>query len=338
MIDFFGPDSHLVLNPRLPDEERARLERLVPPLGAHVFIATSGSSGAVKLVALSKVAILASAAALNEYFDATSRDVWGSVLPAFHVGGLGIFARAQLARGRVLAMPWDPQLFVSTECTLVSMVPAQVHDLVRAGFAPQQTLRAVLVGGGVLDPQLGEAARALGWPLVTSYGMTECCSTIAIEGRLLPHLEARVEADGRLAFRGASLLTGYATGEGFVDPKVDGWFVSEDVGHLDGGALHVDGRRGDFLKIGGESVDLRRLDGILDAVRGDIDGALVPIADERLGHVIHLAVAGEEGAIVETFNARVLPFERIRAVHRVDAIPRSALGKLLRARLAEELR
>ena len=337
MIDFFGPDSHLIVNPRMPDEERARLEKLVPPLEAHVFIATSGSSGAVKLVALSKVAILASAVALNEYFEASAKDVWGSVLPAFHVGGLGIFARAQLARGRVLAMPWDPRLFISTDCTLVSMVPAQVHDLVRDGVRPQSTLRAVLVGGGVLDPQLNEAARALGWPIFTSYGMTECCSTIAIEGRVLPHLEARVEADGRLAFRGASMLTGYATEEGFVDPKVDGWFVSEDLGRVDNGALHVAGRRGDFLKIGGESVDLRRLDAVLDSVRGDVDAALVAMPDDRLGHVIHLAIAGEEGAIVEAFNERVLPFERIRAVHRVEAIPRSALGKLLRAKLAEEL-
>ena len=338
MIDFFGPDSHLVLNPRLPDEERGRFEQLVPPLGAHLFIATSGSSGASKLVALSKVAILASAAAVNEYFEAGAQDVWGSVLPAFHVGGLGIFARAQLARGRVLAMPWDPRLFVSTDCTLVSLVPAQVHDLVRAGIRPQKTLRAVLVGGGVLDAQLNEAARALGWPLFTSYGMTECCSTIAIEGRLLPHLVARTEPDGRLAFTGASLLTGYATDDGFVDPKVDGWFTSEDLGRVEGRKLAVQGRRGEFVKIGGESVDLRRLDTVLDEVRGDVDAALVPIADERLGYVIHLAVAGEGDAIMEAFNARVLPFERIRAIHRVEAIPRSPLGKLLRAKLAEELR
>jgi len=41
---------------------------------------------------------------------------------------------------------------------------------------------------------------------------------------------------------------------------------------------------------------------------------------------------------VEAFNAQVHPFERIRGVHRVDAIPRSPLGKLLRAQLAEQLR
>jgi O-succinylbenzoic acid--CoA ligase len=337
MIDFLGPDSHLLLNPRMPDVERARLEQLVPPLEAHVFIATSGSSGAVKLVALSKQAILASAASVNAYFDASSQDVWGCVLPAFHVGGLGVFARAQLAHGRVLAMPWDPQLFIRTECTLVSMVPAQLHDIVRAGVRPQRTLRAVLVGGGALDPRLNEAARALGWPTFASYGMTECSSTVAIENELLPHLDARVEPDGRLAFRGASLLTGYATEEGFVDPKVDGWLVTEDLGRVEGRVLHVDGRRGEFLKIGGESVDLRRLDAVLDDVRGDVDAALVAIADDRLGQVIHLAVVGDGPAIADAFNERVMPFERIRAVHRVAAIPRSALGKLLRAQLVEEL-
>ncbi|MBV9495268.1 MAG: AMP-binding protein [Acidobacteria bacterium] len=338
MIDFFGPDSHLLLNPRMPEEERARLEKLVPPLPAHVFVATSGSSGAVKLVALSKVAILASAVAVNEYFAATSSDVWASVLPAFHVGGLGIFARAQLARGRVLAMPWDPQLLVRTDTTLVSLVPAQLHDIVRAEVRPQTSMRAALIGGGSLDPQLHQAARALGWPVFTSYGMTECCSTVAIDGQLLPHLEGRAEEEGRLAFRGASMLTGYATGEGVIDPKdADGWFTTEDVGAVKGRALRVDGRRGEFLKIGGESVDLGRLDGVLDSVRGEIDAALVAIPDERLGHVLHLAVAGEGEGIARQFNERVLPFERVRGVHQVAEIPRSPLGKLLRTRLSEAL-
>ena len=159
--------------------------------------------------------------------------------------------------------------------------------------------------------------------------MTECCSTIAIEDVLLPYLEARVDADGRLAFRGASLMTGYVTDEGLIDPKIEGWFVSEDLGEVDGRLLQVRGRAGDFVKIGGESVDLGRLDRILREIAGD-DAAIVAVADQRLGHVIHLACTRDAGAIVEAFNARVMPYERIRAVHRVDAIPRSPLGKLLR--------
>lgn len=327
MIDYQSSASHLLLNPRMPAGERERLERLVPDLGAHVFVATSGSTGAIKLVALSKRAILASAAAVNERLAVTSRDVWAAVLPTFHVGGLGVYARCHLGGARALPMPWDPHTFVESGATLVSLVPAQVRDLVSSGLEPPPTLRSILVGGGVFDP-----ATAGGWPVLASYGMSECGSTIAVEGRLLRHIEARSEANGRLAFRGASLLTGYATEKGLVDPKIDGWFLSEDIGEVEGAELRVGGRAGDFVKIGGESVDLRRLDRILLELAGD-DAAIVAMPDDRLGYVIHL-VTTIEPTFAESFNVSVHPFEQIRAVHRIDRIPRSPLGKLLRAELA----
>ena len=324
VIDWTSAASHLLLNPRMAAAEREALERSVPDLPSHVFVATSGTTGSVKLVALSKDAILASAAAVNERLEARRDDVWCRVLPAFHVGGLGIHARAFLTGSRVISMPWDARAFAETEATLASLVPAQVHDLVSAGLRPPPNLRAILVGGGAF-----ESLHAPGWPVLGSYGMSECASTIAVEGELLPHLEARAEADERLAFRGASLLTAYVIDGRVVDPKVDGWFVSEDVGTVDGRKLTVRGRAGDFVKIGGESVDLGRLDRILREIAGDA-AAIVAVADERLGHVIHLASTVEPSSIVEAFNARVLPFERIRNVHRVESIPRSPLGKLLR--------
>lgn len=333
MIDFESSASHLLLNPRMPVGERERLERIVPALDGHVFVATSGSTGALKLVALSKRAILASAAAVNVRLDVSHGDVWAAVLPPFHVGGLGVYARCHLAGARVLPMSWDVRAFAESEATVASLVPAQVHDLVVASLAPPRGLRAILVGGGLLDDAAATGARAAGWPVLPSYGMSECCSTIAIEDALLPHLDARVEPDGRLALRGSSLLTGYVTDDGLIDPKIDGWFVSEDLGEVEGRLVRVHGRAGDQVKIGGESVDLARLDRILAELAGD-EAAIVAVADERLGHVIHLAATVDPGAFVDAFNARVHPFERIRAVHRVDVIPRSELGKLLRAKLA----
>lgn len=330
MIDFQSSASHLLLNPRMPSAERARLERMVPEIDAHVFVATSGSTGDIKLVALSKQAILASAAAVNERLGVTSRDVWAAVLPTFHVGGLGVYARCHLAGARALPMPWNPRAFAESEATIASLVPTQVQDLISAKLKPPPTLRAILVGGGIFDVVHSE------WPTLPSYGMTECCSTIALNDALLGHIEARNEADGRLAFRGPSLFTGYATERGLIDPKIDGWFVSEDLGEVNGRTLRVSGRAGDFVKIGGESVDLKRLDRILHELAGDA-AAIVAIADERLGHVIHAATVIEP-SFVDAFNERVHPFERIREVHRVQSIPRSPLGKLLRAQLAKSLR
>ena len=336
MIDFESSVSHLLVNPRMPAEERERL--VVPAIDGHVFVTTSGSTGAVKLVALSKRAILASAAAVNGYFSVTSDDIFAAVLPPFHVGGLGIYARARLAGARVIAMDWDPEAFAASEATIASLVPAQVHDLVQRRLRPQPHLRAILVGGAAFDPELAARARADGWPVHASYGMSECASTIAIGEplQLLPHLEARLDADDRLALRGASLFTGYVEDGVLTDPKIDGWFISEDRAALDGRTLTITGRPTDFVKIGGESVDLRRLDRILASITPD--AAVFAAPDERLGHVIHLAITGDNARAVDEYNARVLPFERARAVHRVDEIPRSPLGKLLRRELEKRVR
>ncbi|HWW62118.1 MAG TPA: AMP-binding protein, partial [Thermoanaerobaculia bacterium] len=138
MIDWRSDETHLLLNPRMPAEERTRLEQLAArfSLPAHVLLATSGTTGSLKLTALSKKALLASAAAVNRHLESTSADVWLCVLPTFHVGGLGIHARAFLSGARVVT-EW------SDEVTLASLVPAQVSDLVRGGARPPSSLRAV---------------------------------------------------------------------------------------------------------------------------------------------------------------------------------------------------
>jgi len=358
MIDLSSPESHILINERLPQQEKQMLVTLVksvPLLAGHVWVATSGTTGSLKMTALSKKALLASAFAVNRHLEATKSDVWACVLPTFHVGGLGIFARAAVSGSRVVQAEWEPRAFAELcareRVTLSSLVPAQVSDLVREGIASPSSVRAIVVGGGALSRELYDAARELGWPVLPSYGMTETCSQVATakgdspDLMLLDHFEARTEEDGRLAFRGEALLTGYAVWEDGVARLVHvlrrGWFITEDIGEIveseRGRILRVSGRRGDFVKIGGESVDLSRLDAILAAIAG-ADAAVVAVPDERLGHVIHLAVAsGDGGAIERAFNERVAPFERSRGVHRVDAIPRTELGKLMRARLAESL-
>ncbi|HVG23959.1 MAG TPA: AMP-binding protein [Thermoanaerobaculia bacterium] len=330
-IDWLSDESHLLLNPRMPDEERRRLESYLTPLRGHLWLATSGTTGALKLTALSKEAMLASAAAVNRHLQSDSNDVWLCVLPTFHVGGLGIYARAFLSGARIVTEGWDG-------VTLASLVPTQVRDFVHARTPVPPSLRAVVIGGGALPAALYEQARALGWPLLPSYGMTECCSQVATatvdspELRLLDHMEARTEDDGRLALRSAALFTGYGTGEGFIDPKVDRWFVTEDVAAIDGHTLRVQGRRGDFVKIAGESVDLSRLDRILAGLGAD--AAAIAIPDERLGHVIAVAIASGGDAVIEAFNARVFPYERARRVIRVTEIARTPLGKIMRNRIA----
>jgi O-succinylbenzoic acid--CoA ligase len=348
VIDWQSSETHLLLNPRLPAEERVVLERAAARarLSAHVLIASSGSTGAPRLVALSKEAILASAGAVNRHLEASGVDVWCCVLPTFHVGGLGIHARAFVSGARVVSAPWDAAAFAllceAKRVTLSSLVPAQVVDLARGRLRAPDSLRAIVVGGAAMPPDTYRAARELGWPVRPSYGMTECCSQVATaidsspELIVLDHLAVREEADGRLAIRGSSTLTGYVGDDGtLVDPKRDGWFSTSDLGEIHGRSLTVHGRMDDVVKVGGELVSLSRLEELLDGVRGELDAALVAVPDDRLGWVVHLATEDADArAVVESFNGRVRPFERIRRVHRLEAVPRTALGKVRK----EELR
>lgn len=369
----------ILWNPRLPAEEKARLEGLfltAPTLKRHFWLSTSGSSGLAKWVALSQEAIWVAADGANRHLEVCASDIWLKVIPSFHVGGLGILARAQLSNARVFESDWDPYRFceiASTErVTLSALVPAQVYDLVQAGLQAPPSVRAVIVGGGALAEKLNLRARDLGWKLLPSYGMTECCSQVATadwnhgssgsgggdgnprkEERenpvapmlLLPHVEAR-EVEGRLAIRSEALLTGYALERSgkfeWIDPKNQGWFLTEDLGRVSGRELWPMGRQGSFVKMGGESVDFSRLEKIFEEARLEVsarqDSVIIAVPDPRMGHLTHLVIEEETQNqelmnLRMAFDRRVLPVERIRQVHRVQKIPRSSLGKLLKQEL-----
>lgn len=368
-FDFGSASTEVLINPRLPeDEKKLQAEALarLPALPGHFWVSTSGSSGRRKWVALSKKAILASAAGVNSHLasDPGSKDVWLDALPSFHVGGLGIWARAYLSKAKVLDMAiryakWNAPMFqgVAEEAkvTLSALVPAQVYDLVQNQLEAPKTLRAVIVGGGALSEKLYIEARKLGWKLLPSYGLTECSSQVATASldslgalefprlKILPHVEARISAEGLIQLKSEALLTGYGVDSGtdirFEDPKRDGWFTTEDCGEvLEGGFLKVEGRKGSFLKIGGENVDLWKLELVFEETKlgagFGADALLVEVPDERLGQVIHLVHssgnAEDVANLVGAFNGRVLPVERIRKSHFFPEIPRSPVGKILK--------
>ena len=361
MIDLEFRKNQLLLNPRLPRETLSRFQKawsqlVEPNYSSHVGIATSGSSGdsTGKIILLSKDALEASARAVNERFKSGPHDVWFKSLPSFHVGGLGILVRAKLSGAQVFedkSEKWNFREFMTSleksQATLVSLVPTQVFDLVQQNVKAPTHVRAVIVGGGRFEESLRLRARDLGWPCLPSYGMTETCSQIATavspddpQLRLLEHAEAQTETGGRLAVRATSLLTAQITFKPdarLIDPKVDGWFITEDHARVHDRVLTIEGRSQDFVKIGGEGVVVARLEETLEQLKlaadFSADVALLAAHDERLGAsivMITTASATEAAPLVDRFNDQVAPFERIRSVKHVDAIPRSPLGKLLR--------
>jgi o-succinylbenzoate---CoA ligase len=371
---WFSDETEILLNPRMPDGEQILIRNSLQQCGlkSHFWLSTSGSTGKdplkKKMVALSKEAILSSAKAVNEFLDSGSKDIWLNPLPEFHVGGLGILARSFLSGAKVSSQPsskWNVHEFYTalshSKATLTALVPTQVYDLLMQKLKAPNSLRALIVGGGALQEHLYKEARELGWNLLPSYGLTECASQVATAElsslasreyptlKIMPHVELKIDAEGYICIKSPALLTTYAfldtqTIE-VVDPKQQGWLTTQDLGALTGHDLQLLGRKDDFVKIGGESVALFQLEKVLDQcklkLQSSMDAVLIPMNDQRLGFVIHLVVATDHpfnvDHLVEEYQRQVLPFERIRHVHLVRSIPRSPLGKLLRAELFQLL-
>ncbi len=353
-FEWNSDDTYVLMNPRMPGKDLYTHKLHDIGLKGHVWLATSGTTS-IKWVALSKEAILHSARSVGEHLAMSPEDIWVHVLPDFHIGGLAIWARTFVMGAKVIDFKtqskWDPSAFrdclASSNGTLTSLVPAQLYDLVCLQLEAPPALRVVLIGGGRLDSSLYSKAMNLGWKCLPTYGMTETASQVATakpeskaDLELLPHVKAKIDDDGLVCIKSPCLLTCYAEvgiKTVITDPKKNGWFCTDDVGSIKDKIIRVMGRKSDFLKIGGESVSLTLLESLFETLKLEYgvteDMALVAFPDERLGHVIHLATTHESLrllTLVEEFQKRVHPFERIRQIHRVAKIPRGPLNKLIK--------
>lgn len=360
--DWESNRSHLLINPSYGEEQLNHFVAILDEtkkFPGHLWLATSGST-VVKWVGLSKEAVLASALAVNTHLQSTSADCWIHSLPDFHVGGLGIWARSYLSGAAVSNYKkdcpgkWNHHQFYNylqeSQGTLAALVPAQLSDLVKDQFLAPPALRAVIIGGGSVSSELYEKAKELKWPILPTYGLTECASQVATADhqspdlKILNHVEVKIE-EGRIALKSPALLSVYARFEGnkieVTDPKKGEWFLTEDRGRVENDHLVIEGRVDQIIKIGGESVDIAALEKKLQQlIAARVDGlemTLLPIPDPRLGQVIHAATTRIENSVIEEFNSQVLPFEKIRQTHLVSNFPKSPLGKILRTELKTAL-
>ena len=303
----------------------------------HTIFQTSGSTGAPKFVCLSQAALETSARAVNAFLYATSDDTWLLALPDFHVGGHSIRVRAKLSNSAVITLSgkWSVDQFmnVAKTATLVSLVPTQLFDLIEASKNSPPGLRAVIVGGGRLSPDLRERGNTLGWPVVETYGMTEAASQIACEGTILPIWKTRTDDSGRLSISGGALFSGYITGDDFLPSNE--WFQTSDIVEIKDKHIRFIGRIDDTVKVLGELVSIPQLEADLPP-----NCAIVPRPNPRTEHELILvyenSVENPEAALTQ-FNNSHAGFERLTRVIRIANLPRSPLGKLQRTELQKRV-
>lgn len=363
-------------NPRLPAEMQECLSRAIGAASAqtpqvasdHLWVMSSGTESQrgsrMKVVALSRDALLTAARGVCEVFSLNSQDVYLNPLPYFHIAGAAVLARQQVAHFKLISSfeKWNAQKFIDAvhrervSCT--SLVPTQIYDLVQENIQAPEFLRVVFVGAGDVSEDLFHKAKGLGWPLVMTYGMTETCAMLAYKRDVeegysrFPHIldwaSRKVDDNFRLAFSSRSLLSGFLFVNGadweFIDPKQDGWYISDDLGEIKEDQLWLRGRSSELVKILGETVAIGDIQLQWSRFHRSTEIAnsheyiIVAVPDVRKGYeLVMVTTDGQVGSRLSQFNQGLLPFSRLQRWYHVDAIPRSPLGKILRGNLVDSL-
>jgi fatty-acyl-CoA synthase len=272
----------------------------------------------------------------------------------------------------VLLRRWDAALAIrllqDEKVTAFFAVPTQYQQLLEApGFAEADLsrIRYLTSGGAAMPGPLREAWRKVHpIPFKQGFGMTEFGPGVfsmpgseadrkaGTIGQVNQFIEARLtDEDGRdvpdgavgeLLLRGPACCDGYEVPGGVsregIDPE--GWLHTGDLMSRDAeGYFTVAGRRKDMFISGGENVYPLEIENALLTHPAVAMASVVGVPDARWGEVGHAYFTLKPGAqvaaeaLLDHLRARVARYKVPRAVTRLEAMPLSAAGKILKTEL-----
>jgi fatty-acyl-CoA synthase len=356
----------------------------VDPDAVAIWLFTSGTTGEPKAALLRHRHLVSYVLSTVEFRSAGDDEATLVSVPPYHIAGMAAILSSTYAGRRIVYLPqFDPhgwvRLAAEEAVTHAMVVPTMLGRLLDAMEQLDSTLpslRHLSYGGGRMPVAVVERAMAL-LPhvgFVNAYGLTEASSTVAVlgpedhraaygsddpavrvrlgsVGRPLPTLE--LEIRGRF---GAALPAG-ETGEihvrgeqiagEYLDRSVltrDGWFPTNDSGHLDeAGFLYVDGRLDDVIVRGGENMSPGEIEAVLLQHPAVADAGVAGVPDDEWGEVAAAAVVFEPGASTTEAELQAWVRDRLRSSRTpvvVDvraALPYNETGKLLRRVLKDQL-
>jgi fatty acid CoA ligase FadD36 len=343
-----------------------------PPDATALVIYTSGTTGPPKGVVISRRAIAADIDALAQAWQWTPDDTLVHGLPLFHVHGLvlGLLGSLRIGNRLVHTGRPTPAAYAAASGSLYFGVPtvwSRVAGDLDAALALAPA-RLLVSGSAPLPvPVFDDLVRLTGHAPVERYGSTEALialSTLAdgerrpgwvglplagVSSRLIDDGGAEVAHDGetigRLEVRSPMLFDGYlnrpdATAE-VLD--ADGWYRTGDVAVVDGSGMHrIVGRESvDLIKSGGYRIGAGEIETALLGHPGVSEAAVVGVPDDDLGQRIVAFVVGspeigvQPAELIDFVAQQLSVHKRPREVRIVDALPRNAMGKVLKKELVE---
>ena len=337
---------------------------LAAPEDAALIGYTSGTTGAPKGAVLSHANLLAGSESVGLAWRWTAEDRLVLALPLFHTHGLCVGLHGTLLAGAsAVLLPRfgaDAVFDAAAEqrATLFFGVPTMYQRLAsspRVGELAQ--LRLCVSGSAPLAAQLHRAiAERSSQQVLERYGMTETLMNVSNPydgerrpgsvGFPLPGVELRLShgREGEIQIRGPNVFRGYwqqpdATNASFDD----GWFCTGDLGCLDAdGYLRILGRSKELIITGGLNVYPREVEDVLMSHPDVAEVAVLGTPSEEWGEIVTAVVvpsAERPGvdALLAYAAERLAPFKCPRRVQFAEALPRNALGKVLKHELAASL-
>jgi acyl-CoA synthetase (AMP-forming)/AMP-acid ligase II len=338
---------------------------------------TSGTTAKPKGCVQLHRSVLNNAANIAAVFRLATEDRWWDPLPMFHMGGL-LYATAIFSTGAAFLSQghFDAEeafdLFAEQRPTaLYPLFPTITLSLVHHPRFAAAELGELRVIGNVSPPdiqrQIQDAFPAA--TLISAYGMTEVCGTLAHSslddtleqrttncGRPMPGWEARIidpeigaavapDTRGELVVRGECLFSGYYGDAEQTATSIDaeGFFHTGDHCSIDAeGYLYFHGRLKDVLKVGGENVSALEVESFLATHPAIRLAQVVGVPDERYMEVpaafVELAPGATvtEAELIEFCDGKIARFKIPKYVRIVEEWPMSST-KVQKFRLRDQI-
>ncbi len=348
----------------------------VGPDDTIVLPYSSGTTGLPKGVMLTHRNCACNIAQTCEVFPFEEHDVAIAVLPFFHIYGMQVIMNSGLRVGATLVtMPrFDLVGFLQAvqehKVTIAYLVPPIVLALAKQPIVADydlSSLRIVMSGAAPLGAELAEEAeQRIGAKVFQGYGMTELSPVSHLcplddprpgsIGVLLPNTEARLVdnetgtdtplgGDGELWIRGPLVMTGYLNNAQATAETIDaeGWLHTGDVARVDAdGHFAIVDRVKELIKYKGFQVPPAELEALLVTHPAVADVAVIPVEDEEAGEIPKAFIVLKSGAeataegLIAFVAKHVASYKKVRIIEFIDAIPKSASGKILRRMLRDK--
>jgi 4-coumarate--CoA ligase len=337
---------------------------------------SSGTTGLAKGVMLTHRNLVSNVEQTLGAVEIRDDDAFVAVLPFFHIYGMQVLMNTGLRAGATIVTMarFDLEQFLALHgtygLTRAFVAPPMVVALAKHPVVDDYDLsglRWILSGAAPLSAELAiECGERLGCEVVQGYGMTELSPVSHATppggfkpgsvGVTVPNTEVRivdpftqsalgVDEDGEVWLRGPQVMKGYWNNESATKDTIDedGWLHSGDIGHIDtDGHLYIVDRIKELIKVKGVQVAPAELEALLLTHPQIADVAVIGIADEEAGEIPAAYVVLKPGqdataADIQGFVAEhVASYKQIRKLTFVDAIPKSASGKILRRVLRDQ--